>query len=125
MNKLNIMILASIVAVTLSSNAFSGLKAINNVIVGASYFYGAFGTARNSADTVQYIGCWDYGNSARCFARNSASTAKSCSTTDPNHLAVIRGLVDSTYIYVNFNTTTGACTNVYSYNNSFWEPKQP
>jgi hypothetical protein len=111
-------------AVILSGTAFAGLKGTYNVFTTASSFGGSLGSARNSADAVQYIGCRDQQTVAYCYGRDAAGVTKSCTTSNPTHLAMIRGWTDSVYVRINFNTA-GTCTNILQSVFSQLEPKQP
>jgi len=108
----------------LTSNGFAGTKGTYNVYVGTTSFYGALGTARNSVDANQQIGCWSYSSgSGYCYGKNSAGTSASCSTSDAAMLTSIKSIKGDSYIRVNFSS--GACTNVFVSNFSSFEPKQP
>lgn len=111
-------------AIVLSGTAFAGLKGTYNVVTTASSFSGSLGSARNSADAIQYIGCRDQQTVAYCYARDAVGVSKSCTTTNPTHLAMIRGWTDSTYVRINFNTA-GTCTNILQSAFSQLEPKKP
>ncbi|TPV96903.1 MAG: hypothetical protein B7733_02330 [Myxococcales bacterium FL481] len=117
--------LAAGVAAPLTYPALSqaGLKGSYPVTVSANSFRGSLGSARNSADAVQYIGCRDHGNVAWCYGRNAAGTVASCSTANAQHLAVVRGLTESSYLSVDFSA--GTCTSMFQSNFSQLEPKQP
>jgi hypothetical protein len=49
---------------------------------------------------------------------------RSCSTTDPNHLATIRSLSSDSYLIFFWNTS-GVCTSVQVQTSSTNEPKAP
>ena len=111
-----------------ASVALAGEKASYPVVVGDSYAYGTTGSARNSADTQQKIGCeiWagpGYRN-AYCAARNSSGVQRSCWTDDPQMLEVASTVTTDSYISFSFNTG-GACTFIFVRNGSEMGPKQP
>lgn len=90
---------------------------------------GGFGTARNSADSVQYIGCDVYGYTTSvprvsCYARSAAGTYASCSSTDPNLLAVARSISDDSIVSFNWDAS-GTCTYLFAGNASMAEPREP
>ena len=84
---------------------------------------GTFKSARNSADTTQYIGCSRYAydtgsNSITCYARNAAGTYRSCSTGNENMLRVAETLNPSAYLFFVVNAD-GSCDRVISVNASY------
>ena len=111
-------------AVVISGTAVAGLKGTYNVTTSATSFAGSLGSARNSADAIQYIGCRDQQTVAYCYGRDAAGVTKSCTTSNPTHLAMIRGWTDSTYVRISFNTA-GTCTNILQSTFSQLEPKKP
>lgn len=123
--KLFFMLIASLTtSFTLTSNVFAGTKSTSNVYVGTTSFSGSLGTARNSADTNQQIGCWSYTpGTGFCYGKNSTGTSASCTTSDAAMLTAIKSMKGDSYIRVNFSS--GACTSVFISNFSSFEPKQP
>lgn len=119
------MLIASLtLSFTLTSNVFAGTKGTYNVYVGTTYFDGSLGSARNSADTNQQIGCWSYSSgSGYCYGKDSAGTTASCSTSDAAMLTSIESIKGDSYIRVNYSS--GACTNVFVSNFSSFAPKAP
>jgi hypothetical protein len=85
---------------------------------------GALGTARNSADAVQYIYCY-VGHSVSyngfCSAHDTAGNTVSCFTTDPNKVAIIAAMTGSSYVFFSYDVN-GTCTNVLVENASFFPP---
>lgn len=100
----------------------AGLKLTLPVTITATSVYGSFGTARNSTNAIEYLYYFDYGTSVRVFARDAVSASASCVTTNPTHLAIMRGAADSSYFYVIFDDT-GQCTSISHGNGSVMEPK--
>ncbi len=93
------------------------------------YAYGSLGSARNSADTVQYIGCYisAYSNGAEyvgCFARNAANTYVSCSSSVPQIINAVRALGGDGYLYFDYDAS-GACTSVDVRQVSYFVPRIP
>ena len=108
--------------------AYAGFKQEQNVSVTATTASGSIGTARNSADTVQFIKCTIQGftasNSVFCSARNSAGTSFSCTAngnaTLANAVAAI-GVGSRLFIV----QSGGACTQIDVTNGSDWKPAVP
>ncbi len=120
--------LTLIASLTLSfavtSNVFAGTKGTYNVSIGATSFSGSLGSARNSADVNQQIGCWSYSSgSGYCYGKDSVGATASCSTSDAAMLTSIKSIKGDSYIRVNYSS--GACTNVFVSNFSSFAPKAP
>jgi hypothetical protein len=117
-----------IVPLTLSftsiSNVFAGTKGTYNVSVSTTAFSGSLGSARNSVDTNQQIGCWSYSSgNGFCYGKDSTGATASCSTSDAAMLTAIKSVKGDSYIRVNYSS--GACTNVFVSNFSSFAPKAP
>jgi len=110
----------------LSNVAWAGLAERHEVFVGINYAYGSKGGARYSGDGNQFIGCEQYANAtgsvATCSARDYGGYFFTCSTSDPNLLAVIRGEVDWSYFFIDANYSGGTCTSVFMDNRSHLIP---
>lgn len=124
MKKLSVSITA-LAIVAFSNGVFAGFKlevpvSINGTDTGS--WTGAWGSARNDASGSPYLFCRDDGGSAFCGARDSAGTARSCTTTNLDHLSVIRGLTDTSRINVSYSN--GECTNISGINGSYYPPKE-
>lgn len=90
---------------------------------------GAIGAARNSADTVQAIGCHlvSLGGGAvsgGCYAYNASGQYAGCSTTDYDLLEVIKAMWSSAYIQF-YARSDGTCETIRTYNDSYEAPKLP
>ena len=113
-------------SVVLAGEARAGRKTSSPVVVGTSYAYGALGSARNSADSVQFIGCSTWATatsqSGLCQARDSASHNLSCTTSEPNLLAEIRSMAGDSFVYFTVNAS-GECTLIQVNHSSELEPK--
>jgi hypothetical protein len=84
---------------------------------------GTFKSARNSADTQQYIGCslyaYDTGSySATCYAYSASGQYASCYTSDANMLKVVQTLNPASYLSFVVNAD-GSCDRVISVNASY------
>lgn len=84
---------------------------------------GSVRATRNTADTVQYIGCVRYAydtgsNTALCYAKNAAGTVRQCSTSNESMMrsAETANPMSSIYFVVN---TDGSCDRVIVTNTSF------
>jgi hypothetical protein len=109
--------------------SYAGQKLAYPVVIGSNYAYGTLGTARNSADANQLIGCWAYSSRGQapfmdCSARNSAGTYVVCSSTDPDFVAQARSVKGDSYVYFSWDST-GTCISLDVEHFSSWEPKQP
>ena len=102
-----------------------------NPASGDPYALGAMGSARNSGDGNQYIGClvdaYDASpSSGACYALDASGTKTgSCYTTNPSVLNAIRAISGSTRIYFKWQASTGICTLVEAANISYWAPEVP
>lgn len=86
------------------------------------FAYGDLGYARNTADTVQYIGCSVTGVIAVCAARDSTGLTRSCSTSDPDLMALARSLNGDSYLSFSWDGS-GFCTTLQVRNYSWLAPK--
>jgi len=75
------------------------------------YARGSMADVRNSADTVQWIGCFNLGTSGQCTAVNSAGVQHSCSTTDPAKLAMIGTIHEDSYLAFRWDPN-GICVSI-------------
>jgi hypothetical protein len=109
--------------------ATAGYKSAYNVSVDTTYrhAYGSLGKARNSADSVQYIGCSSVSHVgyvyATCWARDAAGTYGSCLTEDADLIQATRSLPSDGYLSINWDASSN-CTQIIVYNASYYEPKQ-
>lgn len=92
--------------------ARAGVRQNTDVVVssGGRYAYGSLGSARNSADTKQKIGCttWAFANGTAtvyCFATDAAGTTVNCSSSASALVNVVRGLNGDGYLYFNFDAS--------------------
>jgi len=108
----------------LKSNAFVTVDKTNLVASGA------VGSARNSADSKQYIRCYIHhitgwaGPMAYCEAVDSNGIVLGCRTTDPNKISVLYAMTDYSYIYFQADAN-GDCTELVIDNRSFFPPMIP
>lgn len=131
MNKKKIVGIAigALTTLALSTAALAGLKQNQNVTYWPGVFldvgYGFLGTARNSADAVQQIGCFSSGGSATCSGTTATGQSFSCSTSSPTQLAAIHSMTEDSYLLFGWDNATGICEFVYVRNMSYTPPKKP
>jgi hypothetical protein len=110
-------------ALALSSPAHAGYKFSSEVNIWSSGFQGSLGSARNSPDGVQFIGCFaSSATTGACFARNAAGTSKFCSFNTAELAAQAHSMNGDAWLNVVFDTS-GACTSIRVDHNSTYEPK--
>jgi hypothetical protein len=113
----------------LGTSASAGQKTTTNVVIWPGAFitvaYGSLGTARNSADNNQLIGCLSQGSSATCWATDSTGASVSCSTSVAADLAAIHSMNGDSYLLFAWENGTGTCEWVYVRNQSNYAPKLP
>jgi hypothetical protein len=118
-------IVAAVLGVVATSQAGQKLTQTVTVNTASRVAYGSLGSARASADTVQFIGCSALHTGATiCTAKNSAGTSATCSTTDPAFRSAANSLNGDSRLEFGWNTS-GACTYLQVENYSSWAPKQP
>lgn len=92
---------------------------------------GSMGSARNTSDTVQYIGCSLDGEGREtpigmCFAETSAGVFRSCVTTGKVHIALIAGMDSDSLIRFHAELGgDGSCTYLDIRSGSLYAPKKP
>lgn len=96
---------------------------------GIRFAQGAIGAARNSADTVQNIGCVLTSTDAAavsggCNATDASGNFAGCTTTDYDLLEVIKAQWESSYIQFEANSN-GTCRTIRTFNDSYEQPKVP
>ncbi len=113
--------------------AWAGQKRRDPVTVlnGGRLAYGSVGTARNSADGNQSIGCtfyvWNGTDSAvQCTATDAAGNSGSCTLYYPSQLwrDAVSTINGDSYIAFYWDASWN-CTQIEIRNRSEYEPKQP
>ncbi|MCP4136738.1 MAG: hypothetical protein GY754_37560 [bacterium] len=106
---------------------FAGYALTNQVYVNntasSPYAHGALQAARNSSDTTQYIGCYNYTLTgtpgAACIARDSSGNTIIGSTTNADLIETIRS-ASGTSAYVYFRLSSSSSSELdYVYTNNF------
>jgi hypothetical protein len=118
---------ATVLSLALLSNvAWAGSVSTPEVYVNINYAYGSKAGARYSADGNQYIGCTQYanvtGSVATCSAQDAGGYFFTCSTSDPNMLAVIRSENEFSYWFIDADYSGGTCRSVFIDNISYVIP---
>lgn len=138
---INTLLLASLCALScMSAPALAGQKLKSDVIVtrdatGGSA-RGSIGTARNSVDSNQRIGCQIQATSSTpgiiglCDAASAAGgDLVFCTTTSPQLIEMIKAVGTDSYIAFSFGPPipgqNPVCTSINVYNTSLYEAKKP
>jgi hypothetical protein len=82
-----------IVVCVVAVSASAGTKTNTGVLINDSIGYasGSLDSARNSADTMQYINCEMYASgNIQCKARNSAGVQRTCSTANTDFVKTVQ-----------------------------------
>ena len=111
-------------ALSIAPAALAGTHRTEQVYVNTSYHYayGSLGSARNSSDANQLIGCDVQGDGrvwASCYARDAANHYVSCTSEDPTIVDAARAIRSASYVY--FQWSGSACSLVLVSNNSMDE----
>ena len=119
----------SVAGALLMANASrAGMKGTNQVVninTATRTATGSLGLARNSANTVEYIGCSSDSNGAvTCSAKNAAGTTAQCVTSNSSLREVLHSLSGDSFLSFTWDTA-GGCTRIYVDNYSFWPLKAP
>ena len=129
--KKNFRLPAALALAALAGSVFAGARYSYPVSVDTTsrVAWGSMGTARNSADAVQYIGCsvttYSSGGSyGICEGRNAANSARACTTTNADMLAAIRMVSEASFIFFTWDASNN-CTMVSVVNWSYVEPMAP
>jgi hypothetical protein len=130
MRKMHVAAWVGAAVALLGTGALAGSKSNPTVVVDTVVreAFGSLGSARNSADAVQYIGCTVVSSAAStsvsCTARNSAGTIGSCTSTNATLVDAARNLDGDAYIYFSWDAG-GSCTLLSVAKSSVYTPKTP
>lgn len=121
-----------------SSSAVAGQKLRSDVVITSSSqlvsVNGSIGSARNSPDLNQRIGCTLRANtvtstvSGSCEATNAAGVRAFCITDSPQLIEVIKSIAADSYIsfgYVPSPNSNPTCSQINIHTSSVYEPKTP
>ncbi len=109
-------LLIGVAALLVAATSFAGYRSWSQVSVYTSGAYGSIAGAYFASDSTQYIGCTTNASSAgggvfgQCFARNSAGTYRTCSTSNPAMVSVIQTVGPSSYVYFTVAADNYGCT---------------
>ncbi|WP_224245467.1 hypothetical protein [Hyalangium gracile] len=131
-------VLVTLAALVLSTSAWAGAKVRGSVAItfsgGNGTASGRLGSARNSSDTVQYIGCTASTSGTpgtgttisymSCSARNAQNVTVSCGSSNPDFIETLRTLNSDSYVSFSWDGT-GNCTGLTVATYSQYEPKEP
>lgn len=129
------------VMMALSTAAWAGAKSSYSIVINLSgstgTAMGAVGSARNSADSIQYIGCAVYTSVASdelgnpyykefvsCSARDVNNLTVSCSSADPVLVQVAHAMTSDAHLTFSWDDS-GACTSLRTRTDSRYAPKSP
>lgn len=116
---------AAAAVLAISSVASAGNKFSYPAFVGAGYAGGALGSTRNSSGTKDYVSVSVRDNSWAWFmVVDINGKSASCTTTDPELIALARSINGASSFYVEFDKA-GACTSVSITHSSYFEPPLP
>jgi hypothetical protein len=118
-------VVAGLGLLTVSASAFAGAHYLYQVTFGSNYAYGTVPGAYQSSDSTQLIGCNSYSYasgsaSGSCYAYNSSGSYKSCVTSLPEQLEVIRSVGPGSYIYFRVASDNYSCDQVSVTNGSHY-----
>jgi hypothetical protein len=129
MKKTERLVLFGIVA--MSSPSLAGLRIDEPVVVNMAIreALGSIGSARNSADSVQFIGCSIEADSSTdpmiaCFATDEIGTSVLCTSSSPKLVAAVQAITSLSFIDFQWDSD-GNCTFVYVDSASFNPPRAP
>ncbi len=110
--------------------AWAGQRGDNFVVISTASrtLWGSFGSARNSADSVQYIQlavqAGPSGEVAWVFARDASGVSASCFTSSAALVSTAKAVTSDAYIQATWDTG-GQCTNLEVRTTSIHPPKSP
>ncbi|WP_257462354.1 hypothetical protein [Archangium lipolyticum] len=119
-------------ALLVATSAVAGFKSSQQVVVDVTnrHAQGSLGGARNSADSMQYIGCYTQSVSpfttiiGQCYARDASGTYVSCSSTAPGFVNMVQSLNGDSDIAFGWDASN-TCTSIIIFNTSDNAPKNP
>jgi hypothetical protein len=120
-SKINNALLVALVAASGTAAAGQRLVLPVNINDTSRYANGTIADARGSADSQQWLGCLYNTSIGICYAANATGVSRSCSTSNPDLLNIIRSLTPESYIYFQWNTD-GTCNYILVENSSRFKP---
>ncbi|HLK88319.1 MAG TPA: hypothetical protein VKZ18_00415 [Polyangia bacterium] len=114
-----------------AGTAWAGAKYPEPVYISTAYSYaiGSMGSARNSSDSSQEIGCVTYNGGGTqiygyCFAEDASNNYKQCSWSGTQWTQTINAMTDSSYVWFEWDGS-GNCTLIVISNDSAYTPPVP
>jgi hypothetical protein len=124
-----------LVVAAVAATSHAGWKTEVSVFINEAggYFYGQVGSARNSADNLQYISCSVQAGTSgaplvSCYAQSTAGGANGsamCTASSQTLADIAKAITSYSFIYVNFDPSTGVCTLLEVDNYSPYRPMTP
>jgi hypothetical protein len=118
-------------AMLVASTAAAGYRWYYPVTISGNNVAGSLGSARNSGNSNEYIGCAVYGSSTRayaiCYAQDAAGTTVSCYADPvlaPSIVTTVGTLNGDGFLSFSWDAS-GNCTKVNVSSRSYYEPKAP
>jgi hypothetical protein len=117
-------LVAAMAMTVIAATAVAGSTTTQVVVISTSksFAYGDLGFVRNTWDAVQSIGCKYTATWGACFATESTGLYKSCVTTDPALLEVMRSINGDSWLMFHW-TADGNCSAVEVQQASVSAPK--
>jgi hypothetical protein len=110
----------------MTTSAFAGLHSSQGVTIQPSgikpYATGDIGFVYNSWFSNDYIGCEANAASGDCYATDVSGQYKTCTTTDPAMLTVIRSIKGDSNVFFSWNPD-GTCRDIRVQTDSLRAPK--
>src|SRR5688572_31813526 len=104
--------ICAVVSLCVAGGAFAGLRVEREVIVTENHAEGSLGSARNSANTHEYIGCWSAGWAGTqhtwCEAVGADGTWGACVSYDPDIAAAAQATSGDSWLSFSWNED-GSC----------------
>ncbi len=127
MKTLEVIALVAGLLLATTTATLAGAKYDAPVTFGTNSASGSLGHVRHTPTTRDRIGCtlYSYGSGtvAHCFAVDDGGFWKTCTTSNPDHVAVARSLTDSSYMTFRVAPSTGQCDYIMIVNDSAYAPK--
>lgn len=120
------------------SQVMAGAKSTTSTVVVNtvdSRASGSLGLVRNTADTVQVIGCVVEGVrgtgagvagtlSTHCYATDANGTSRNCISTDPELAAAALAVKSDSFVEFHWNGSVNTCVRIIANNDSLFRPKR-
>jgi hypothetical protein len=109
--------------------ALAGFKWTNKAVtISGNTMNGALGSAWNSTDYKQYIGCsitaYATSTSGVCWGSDASGTYRSCSTFSPSMIQTIGSIQADSFIQFSWDPSNNTCTSLVVHHTSYTEPKR-